>query len=89
MNTRMPQTACASSESLGEATCNHLALGEKIMGGLKRTRMRADALQDGVTRKARKAVTHADEAVHHHPYRAMGIAAGAALLVGLFLAARR
>lgn len=89
MNTRMPQTATASSESLAEAACNRLALGEQIISRLKRTRMRADALQDGVMRNARKAVTHADEAVHHHPYRAMGIAAGAALLVGLFLAARR
>ncbi|MEJ8826731.1 hypothetical protein WKW80_32780 [Variovorax humicola] len=50
--------------------------------------MRVDALQAGAMRKARDAAAQADEAVHDHPYRAIGIAAAAALFVGL-LAARR
>jgi ElaB/YqjD/DUF883 family membrane-anchored ribosome-binding protein len=88
MNSIIPETATTPIERSSGASHGHFAIGGQIKGGLMRTRERADALQAGAVRKAREAVAHADEAVHHHPYRAIGIAAGAALIVG-FLAARR
>lgn len=64
------------------------AADEGLLGGLKRTRARADALREEVMCRARHAATDADEAVHHHPYRALGLAAAAALVVGFLLARR-
>lgn len=88
MNSMIPETAIAPIEQSDGAPQRHFAIGEQIKDGLTRTRKRADALQADARRKAREALTNADDAVHHHPYRAIGIAAGAALIVG-FLAARR
>lgn len=63
-------------------------IASQIANGFGRARSQADAFRGTVARKAREAATHTDEAVHQHPYRAMGIAAAAALLAGI-LAARR
>lgn len=64
------------------------AADEAFLRGLRRTRARADALREEMMCRARHAATDADEAVHHHPYRALGVAAAAALVVGFLLARR-
>lgn len=56
----------------------------KLGEALREARIRIDGLQH----KTREAARSADDAVHHHPYGAIGVAALAGLLVG-FLAARR
>jgi ElaB/YqjD/DUF883 family membrane-anchored ribosome-binding protein len=56
----------------------------KLGDALFDARIRIDGLQG----KAREAARSADDAVHHHPYGAIGMAALAGLLLGL-LATRR
>jgi hypothetical protein len=56
----------------------------KLGDALLDARVRIDGLQG----KAREAARSADDALHHHPYRAIGMAALAGLLLGL-LATRR
>ncbi|QOF76140.1 DUF883 family protein [Variovorax sp. 38R] len=88
MNSMIPEVATASIDKSNGPSHGNFAIGEQMKGGLQRTRERADALQAGAMRKAREATASTDKAIHHHPYRAVGIAATAALIVG-FLAARR
>ena len=88
MNSMTPEAVTASIDKSNGPSHGSFAIGEQIKRGMQRTRARADALQAGAMRKAREATAYTDEAIHHHPYRAIGIAATAALVVG-FLAARR
>jgi len=49
---------------------------------------RAHDLQEAAVRKGRKIAHDTDEYVHEHPWRAIGIAAGVGLLVGMLIARR-
>jgi ElaB/YqjD/DUF883 family membrane-anchored ribosome-binding protein len=51
-------------------------------------RAQLDELEGEVAHELRRAAHRADRAVHAHPYRAIGVAAAAGLLIGL-LAGRR
>jgi ElaB/YqjD/DUF883 family membrane-anchored ribosome-binding protein len=55
---------------------------------LRDLRRQLDELEGNALQRARQAARATDQAVHSHPYRAAGIAAGIGLLVGV-LAARR
>lgn len=55
---------------------------------VRKMRAQLDDLEETAIHKARHAARATDNAVHTHPYSAMGIAAAAGLLIG-FLAARR
>ena len=55
---------------------------------LHKLRTLVDDLQGNALHKARHAARSADQVVHHHPYTAIGIAAAAALVIGV-LATRR
>ena len=55
---------------------------------LSTMRMQLDELEQTALRRARQAMRLADQAVQTHPYRAMGIAAAAGVLVGLLIARR-
>jgi len=55
---------------------------------VRQMRAQLDELEDSAIQKARHAARTTNEAVHSHPYGAIGIAAAAGLLIG-FLAARR
>lgn len=60
----------------------------KLKHQLHTLRLQLNDLEDGVAHRTRQAARRADEAVHSHPYGAMGIAAAAGLLVGVLLARR-
>lgn len=45
-------------------------------------------LEDAALYNAKRAARATDHAVHEHPYAAMGIAAGAALLIGMLISRR-
>jgi ElaB/YqjD/DUF883 family membrane-anchored ribosome-binding protein len=55
---------------------------------VRQMRAQLDELEDKAIYTTRHAARAADQAVHSHPYGAIGIAAAAGLLIG-FLAARR
>jgi len=64
------------------------AVRDKFVEQVRQMRAQLDELEDSAIHKARHAARATDQAVHSHPYGAMGIAAAAGLLIG-FLAARR
>ena len=70
----------------GDATID--TVRDKMTQQVRRMRMQLDEMQGSSIHKARRAARTTDLAIQNHPYRAIGIAAAAALLIG-FLAARR
>lgn len=60
----------------------------KLETQLRRLRHQVDELQLGIARQARQAVQNTDRAAHSHPYAAMGLAALAGALLGVFVAHR-
>jgi ElaB/YqjD/DUF883 family membrane-anchored ribosome-binding protein len=56
---------------------------------LRKVRERMSALENEVGAKIREGAKATDAYVRENPWRAVGIAAGAGLLVGLLLASRR
>ena len=63
-------------------------LRDKFVVQVRQMREHLEDLQDAAVEKAKEAARTTDDAVHEHPYGAMGIAAAAGLLIG-FLIARR
>ena len=55
---------------------------------IHRLRTLFDDLQGNAVHKARDAARSTDQVVHHHPYRAIGIAAVAGLILGLIVTRR-
>jgi ElaB/YqjD/DUF883 family membrane-anchored ribosome-binding protein len=80
------EKAISSAVEAGEKRVN-ATLG-RLQTQLAHLRAQFDELDDQARYQARKAARRTDEAVHSHPYRAIGIAAAAGLLVG-WLASRR
>lgn len=72
----------------GAGTCCSPLHRQDIAKGISKAREQAGLLKAQAMRAATGALRDVDGAVHQHPYRALGIAAGVALLAG-FLAARR
>lgn len=64
------------------------ALRLKLAKQVREMRAQLADLEETAVHKARHAARATDQAVHNHPYGAMGVAAAVGLLVG-FLAARR
>jgi len=65
------------------------ALRTRFADQMQRIRQQLDGLEDRTLAKAREAAKAADEAVHAHPYTAIGIAAAVGALVGLLVSRRR
>ena len=65
------------------------ALRSRFADQMQRIRQQLDGLEDRTLAKAREAAKAADEAVHAHPYTAIGIAAAVGALVGLLVSRRR
>lgn len=55
---------------------------------LKQAKSELGELESSAMYNARRAARAADTTVHEHPYAAMGIAAGAALLIGMLISRR-
>jgi len=84
----------ADAEALLAATTDHA--GERVEaarahteGSLRRARERLLALESEVGAKVRETARATDSYVRENPWRAVGIAAGAGLLIGLLLSSRR
>lgn len=55
---------------------------------LRAMRLQLDELEDKASYRARQAARAADQAVHAHPYSAVGVAAAVGLLVGVLVSRR-
>jgi len=73
----MAATADVAGEKVGEAR-------KRLAAALERAREIAGRVRD----KAVEGAKAADEAVHEHPYQAIGIALGVGALLGYFVARR-
>jgi len=65
------------------------AIRQQIIDQVREMRLQLDELEETAVYKARRAARATDEAVHEHPYGAMGIAAAVGLLIGFLAASRR
>ncbi|AEI78035.1 MULTISPECIES: DUF883 family protein [Cupriavidus] len=74
----LKQAASTTGEKAAE-------LRERGMGLLKQAKEKAQDLQDAVVTKSKAAARATDDYVHDHPWRAVGVAAGVGLLIGLLL----
>ena len=88
MNDTIPDTARESLEADKTRGQNEMS-PRKLTEAFHKLRAQLDEMQESTRTKARDAARTADEAVHHHPYTAIGIAAAAGLIIGLLAAARR
>ncbi len=61
----------------------------KAEESIQAVRARLGEARDGVFRKSRELFETGDEYVHENPWRVVGIAAGAGLLVGLLCGMKR
>lgn len=64
------------------------AARDKFESRLKEAKSSLGDLESAALDNARRAVRAADDSVHEHPYAAIGIAAGAALLIGMLISRR-
>ena len=88
------RTLVTDAEALLTATAGHA--GEKVAemraqaeNAVRRARARLSALEDEFKDKVRDSARAADDFVRENPWRAVGIAAGAGLLLGVLLCWRR
>ena len=64
------------------------AAREKVQDSLHRAKVKLAEAEDLVIDKGKQAARVTDEYVHEHPWRAVGIAAGIGLLVGMLISRR-
>jgi ElaB/YqjD/DUF883 family membrane-anchored ribosome-binding protein len=64
------------------------AAREKFEAQLRQAKEELRRLEQSAIDNAKRAARATDHAVHEHPYAAMGIAAGAGLLIGMLIARR-
>lgn len=64
------------------------AIRVKFEAQLKHMRQQLEELEESAVHKARQAARATDQAVHAHPYSAMGVAAAVGVLVGVLVARR-
>jgi ElaB/YqjD/DUF883 family membrane-anchored ribosome-binding protein len=64
------------------------AARDKFESQLRNAKAELARLEDNAMYNAKRAARATDTAVHDHPYAAMGIAAGAGLLIGMLIARR-
>jgi ElaB/YqjD/DUF883 family membrane-anchored ribosome-binding protein len=88
------RTLVADTEALLAATAGQA--GEKVAelraqaeNAIRRARARLSDLEDEFAAKVRESARATDEYVRANPWRAVGIAAGAGLLLGVLLCWRR
>ncbi|HXF67270.1 MAG TPA: DUF883 family protein [Burkholderiales bacterium] len=87
------KTVISDAEELLRATANQAgekvaAAREKVQDSLRRARVKLDEMEDVLVDKSRQAARAADEYVHEHPWRAVGIAAGIGFVIGLLIGRR-
>ncbi len=83
----------ADAEDLLRATANQagekIAVArERIEDSLHQAKVKLAEAEAMVTERARQAARYTDEYVHDNPWRAIGVAAGIGLLLGLLISRR-
>lgn len=83
----------ADAEELVRATASQAGekvavAREKIQDSLHRARIKLAEAEDMMIDKTRQAARATDEYVHDHPWKAVGVAAGIGLIVGLLIGRR-
>ena len=84
----------ADAEELLRATAGQAgekvsAARERIQENLAATKVRLAAAQEAAVTKTKQAAKVTDEYVHENPWKAVGIAAGAGLIVGMLISRGR
>ena len=83
----------ADAEELLRATASQAgekaaAAREKIQESLHRAKMKLAEAEDILIDKTKQAAHATDEYVHEHPWKAVGVAAGIGLIIGLLIGRR-
>ena len=83
----------ADAEELLRATANQAgekvsAVRERVQESVHRAKIKLAEAEDLLVDGGKQAARATDEYVHDHPWRAVGIAAGIGLLVGLLIGRR-
>ena len=84
----------ADAEELLRATAGQAgekvaAARERIQENLAATKQRLAAAQDAVVARTKEAAKVTDEYVHENPWKAVGIAAGVGLVIGMLISRGR
>ncbi|HET9663414.1 MAG TPA: DUF883 family protein [Burkholderiales bacterium] len=64
------------------------AAREKIEQSLERAKVKLTELESVVAERSRQVANEADQYVHEHPWKAVGVAAGIGLIIGLLISRR-
>ncbi len=83
----------SDAEELLRATANQAgekaaAAREKIQDSLRNAKVQLAEFEDILLDKGKQAARATDEYVHDHPWRAVGIAAGVVLIIGMLISRR-
>src|ERR1700741_4530172 len=83
----------ADAEELLRATASQAgekvsAVREKVQDSLHRAKIKLAEAEDVLVEKGKQAARVTDEYVHAHPWRAVGVAAGIGLIIGLLIGRR-
>jgi ElaB/YqjD/DUF883 family membrane-anchored ribosome-binding protein len=83
----------ADAEELLRATASQAgekvtAAREKIQESLRQAKVKLAEVEDILMDKGKQAAKVTDEYVHDHPWRAVGIAAGVGLIIGMLISRR-
>lgn len=83
----------SDAEELLRATASHAgekvsAAREKIQESLRNAKVKLAGIEDVLVDKGKQAARAADEYVHDHPWRAVGVAAGIGLIIGMLISRR-
>ena len=87
------RTVISDAEDLLRATANQagekIAVArERIQDSLHQAKVKLAEAEAVVTERAKQAARYTDDYVHHNPWRAIGVAAGIGLLLGLLMVRR-
>ena len=75
----------ATASQAGEKAA---AAREKIQDSLRNAKIKLSEVEDILIDRGKEAARAADEYVHDHPWRAVGIAAGVGLIIGMLISRR-
>jgi ElaB/YqjD/DUF883 family membrane-anchored ribosome-binding protein len=87
------QRVIADAEELLHATASEtepklVEMRERIRGNLLAARHKLGDIEDVIKTKTKEAAQATDDYVHEHPWKAIGVAAGAGLIIGLLVGRR-
>jgi ElaB/YqjD/DUF883 family membrane-anchored ribosome-binding protein len=72
----------------GQASEKVTAARERIQGSLRNAKVKLAEVEDMVIEQGKRAADATDEYVHEHPWKAVGIAAGVGLIIGMLISRR-